>query len=177
MVARAEAPVWKPGDTWGYHGHTFDSKDNRFYERVVAHDADGGVYELEDNHSVVEYDEHTMRPIRARQKETGEVITGGLSLNPVWYPLTVSDHFSVSGKRHRQDEHEWQPYSETCQVVGYEDIEVHAGKFAAFRIDCEWNDGFAEHWYAPEVKNLVKMRWAGNRESFSAELWEYDLAK
>jgi hypothetical protein len=43
--------------------------------------------------------------------------------------------------------------------------------------ECEVNDGFAEEWYAPEVKNLAKMRWMQERETLSAELWDYDLAK
>ena len=59
------------------------------------------------------------------------------------------------GTRAREAGEELRPYSETCRVANYEDVEVPAGKFAAFRIDCETNDGFAEHWYAPEVKNLV----------------------
>jgi hypothetical protein len=63
----------------------------------------------------------------------------------------------MSGTRQREG-HEAQSFSMACRVVNYEDIEVHAGKLAAFRIDCETNDGFAEHWYAPAVKNLVEMR-------------------
>jgi hypothetical protein len=55
--------------------------------------------------------------------------------------------------------------------------QVHAGKFAAFRIDCDTNDGFSEQWYAPEVKNLVKMRWMGDRDTQTSELWEFHLAK
>lgn len=60
-------------------------------------------------------------------------------------------------------------------MVNYEDITVHAGTFAAFRIDCENNDGFSETWYAPLVKNIVKSRWSGERESQTSELWDYEL--
>lgn len=177
MVAKADLPVWKPGDTWMYRGHTFDEKDDQFYQRVVRRLAgDRGLYEVDTPQYLAEFDARTLNPVRHRRKETGE-ITGAVTLNPVWFPLSFSGHFSSSGTRQRQDGGPMLPFSETCKVVGYEDVEVHAGKFAAFRIDCDWNDGFAEQWYAPDAKNLVKLRWAGNRESFSAELWDYDLTK
>jgi hypothetical protein len=175
MAARADHPAWKAGDTWRYRGRSFDSKDNRFYERVVRETDDSGrlAYEVDTPLYTQWVDGETLRPVRRRKKETGEM-QGSVTHNPLFFPLTSAARFSWSGTRLRDGA--VLPLSETCGVVNYEDIEVHAGKFAAFRIDCDTNDGFSEYWYAPAVKNLVKMRWAGDRESFSAELWDYELA-
>lgn len=176
MVATAEAPVWNPGDVWSYRGRTFDSSDNRFYQRVVRATEEAGrrAYGIDTPQYVEIVDAATLRPIRQRNKDTGRV-GGAVTFNPVFFPLTFSTHFTATGTRGRAGE-PLQPFSETCRVVNYEDIEVHAGKFAAFRIDCDTNDGFAEHWYAPAVKNVVKTRWMGDRDSQTAELWEYHLA-
>jgi hypothetical protein len=178
MVAKADVPTWKVGDVWRYRGRTFDSKDNRFYRRVLRETAEGTwrVYEVDTPQYAETIDALTLRPIRHRYKQTGRV-GGAMTLNPLFFPLSFSTRFSASGTRNHEEGEELKPYTETCRVVNYEDVTVHAGTFAAFRIDCETNDGFAEHWYAPEVHNLVKMRWMGTRQSFSAELWDFDLAK
>jgi hypothetical protein len=178
MMAKAELPVWKPGDVWRYRGHTFDSKDNRFYERVVGENTDGGAstYEVDTPKYTEFFDERTLKAVRRRNKETGKT-TGAVTLNPVWFPLAFSGQYSSTGRWTPPEDVDARAYSETCRVVNYEDVEVHAGKFAAFRIDCEVNGGFAEAWYAPEVKNFVKTRWMQERETFSAELWDYELAK
>jgi hypothetical protein len=177
MVATADAPTWNPGDVWSYRGHTFDSPDNRFYERVVRATGETGraVYEVDTPQYVETVDVKSLRPIRHRNKETGQV-TGFVPFNPVFFPLNFSTRFTMAGMRARAGEPQ-RPYSYACRVVSYEDIEVHAGKFAAFRIDCDTGDGFSEQWYAPKVKNLVKMRWMGDRDSQTSELWEYHLAK
>jgi hypothetical protein len=177
MVATAQAPAWKPGDTWRYRGRTFDSHDNRFYVRVVRQTQEGGrdVYEVDTPRYVEFIDARTLRPVRHRSKETGQT-EGAMTLNPLFFPLNFSTRFSASGTRAPEGE-AMRPYSEACRVVNYEDVVVHAGTFAAFRIDCETKDGFAEHWYAPEVRNLVKMRWMAERESFRAELWDYYLGQ
>jgi hypothetical protein len=177
MVATADAPVWNPGDVWSYRGRTFDSRDNRFYQHVVRATGETGrpAYEVDTPRYVETVDAKTLRPIRHRNKDTGQV-TGSVTFNPVFFPLNFSTRFTMTGMRARAGEPE-RPYSYACRVVSYEDIEVHAGKFAAFRIDCDTGDGFSEQWYAPEVKNLVKMRWMGDRDSQTSELWEYHLAK
>jgi hypothetical protein len=177
MVASADAPKWRPGDTWLYRGRMFDSKDNRFYEQVVRETSDSGppAYEVDTPDYVGIVDARTLRLFRRRNKQTGQV-TSAVTVNPLWFPLNFSTRYSMSGTLHREG-HEERPLSMACRVVNYENVEVHAGTFAAFRIDCETNDGFAEHWYAPAVKNLVKMRWMGKRDSFTAQLWDFELAK
>jgi hypothetical protein len=177
-VARAEVATWKVGDMWSYHGKTFDSADNRFYLRVVREAQEGTrrLYEVDTPRYLVMYDAETLRPVRERHKASGGV-SGAVSHNPLFFPLSISRRYSTWGTW----AHEWgdplELFRETCVVVNYEDVEVPAGKFAAFRIECKTNDGFAEHWYAPAVKNLVKMRWMGDRSSFGAELWNYHLAQ
>jgi hypothetical protein len=177
MGATAQAPVWNPGDVWSYRGHTFDASDNRFYERVISATEEAGrhTYEVDTPLYVETYDAKTLRPLRHRNKDTGQV-GGSVTFNPVFFPLNFSTRFKMAGTRARGGE-PLRPFSYDCRVVSYEDVEVHAGKFAAFRIDCDTNDGFSEQWYAPEVKNLVKMRWMGDRDTQTSELWEFHLAK
>jgi hypothetical protein len=177
-MASAEVPIWKVGDTWRYRGTTFTSRNNRFYERVVREIEDSGrpAYEVDSPDYVTAIDKRTLRPLRHRDKETGKV-TPAITYNPIWFPLNASSRYSMKGTRRPKDESAERLLEMNCRVVSYEDVTVHAGTFAAFRIDCETNDGFAEHWYAPAVKNLVKMRWMGERESFVAELWECSLVE
>jgi hypothetical protein len=169
---RADVPNWAPGDTWHYRGTTFTARDNRFYLRVLREN--GGAYEVDTPEYVNFVDVASLRLVRRRNKETG-VMSGAFSKNPLTFPLTLSTRFTTTGTEHPEGDAD-KPYGYACRVVNYEDVEVHAGTFAAFRIDCTTLEGFAEHWYAPAVKNLVKMRWMGKRDTFTAELWDYTLA-
>ena len=63
-------------------------------------------------------------------------------------------------------------YQETFRVLGWEEVEVRAGKFKAikleYKIETSWrgNMGWipggeskAWYWYSPEVKNFVKCQY------------------
>ena len=176
-AARAELPEWKPGDSWRYRGTTYDSRDNRFYERVTRESADAqdSVYEVETTERIRLFDKRTLRLLGGRDKTT-RARHWLRERNPMWFPLTVNSTHT-SSQSVLLEKGERVTFTNACRVQNYEDVTVHAGTFAAFRIDCETSDGFAEHWYAPEVKNLVKVRWLSKDYTFVAELWDYDLAK
>ncbi len=82
-------------------------------------------------------------------------------------------------------------YHETFQVVGWEDIEVRAGKFKAIKLEYKFVRSFglgsggenkAWYWYSPEVKNFVKCQYEkgyseGPDERGDWELVSYELKK
>ena len=90
-------------------------------------------------------------------------------------------------------------YQETFRVLGWEEVEVRAGKFKAikleYKIETSTREGIgwtprgefkAWYWYSPEVKNLVKCQYGkGYQEALIQEKgsrgdWElvsYELKK
>jgi hypothetical protein len=176
-IARADVPVWRPGDQWQYRGATSDARDNRFYRKVlrVALDDAISTYEVDSPDEVTFVEVRTLHPLHRKVKATGATGQAG-TFNPLDFPLFLMRPFGESGtwKPHGSAP---RPFELACRVMSYEDVTVHAGTFAAFRIDCNMEDGFAEHWYAPEVKNLVKMRWTAKHQTFTAELWDYVLVE
>lgn len=76
------------------------------------------------------------------------------------------------------------PTTMDCHVVGYRQIEVPVGSFEAFvcecactHIDSGYEPGCGQWtiWYAPEVKNVVKLRTGGTESSL--ELIEYKASR
>ena len=73
----------------------------------------------------------------------------------------------------------------SVKVIGWETVEVPAGKFRAIRIEVEStvrpSDGSRAYprdlayWYVPEVRRWVKYQGTTPRNKFSSELLEYKL--
>lgn len=73
----------------------------------------------------------------------------------------------------------------TATVVGWELVEVPAGKFRAMKVEAEWTnqpfDGSrafqqqATFWYVPEVRRWVKLQAVNPNRRLSEELLEYKL--
>ena len=72
----------------------------------------------------------------------------------------------------------------TTRVVGWETVEVPAGKFRAMKVETEFAIRAADgrnpkfkgvYWYAPEVRRWVKMQVAGPGSTTSEELLAYKL--
>lgn len=79
-------------------------------------------------------------------------------------------------------------FFESYRVIGWEDVEVQAGRFKAIKIEYTrgWttptgnNEGKAWYWYAPEVKFLVKYQYDKNKAWSKQTNWElisFALAK
>jgi hypothetical protein len=89
-------------------------------------------------------------------------------------------------------------YQETFRVLGWEEVEVRAGKFKAIKLEYKietfvrelgWTprgESKAWYWYSPEMKNFVKCQYEkGYKEALSEgkgaradwELVSYELKK
>ena len=78
---------------------------------------------------------------------------------------------------------------ESYRVLGWEDVEVLAGKFKAIKIEYKregnsqnggMREGKAWYWYSPEVKNVVKLQYDKSQiwsQYYGVELESYNLLK
>jgi hypothetical protein len=85
-------------------------------------------------------------------------------------------------------------YSENFSPLGWEDVEIRAGKFKTLKLEYKrkqtgstsgWGDGdeiINHYWYSPDVKYFVKCQYdkdwmKGLKELFNWELTSFQLKK
>ena len=113
--------------------------------------------------------------------------TAGLAAN-VDFPLWIGRKWSFAGGAVRIGQPATSPFRITttinCYVVAYKPIEVTAGAFQAFECECQCThlDGGLEPgcgqwtiWYAPAVKNVIKLKTESTATSM--ELIEYKASR
>jgi len=106
------------------------------------------------------------------------------------FPLTIGktweDKFSSRASRSTIGDRE-NYYFETFRVLGWEDVEVRAGKFRALKLEYKQEilgrpdaQGNAWNWYSPEVKYFVKCQYETTGLWIGINDWEltsFDLKK
>lgn len=104
------------------------------------------------------------------------------------FPLWMGKKWSYGGFAVRRGQPSTNPARVTtnidCYVLGYKQVTVAAGTFWAFECQCECNAIAAPYyepgcgewttWYAPEVKNVIRIK--AESTDRTAELLEYKLA-
>ena len=113
--------------------------------------------------------------------------TAGLVVN-VAFPLWIGRKWSFAGSAVRIGQPATSPFQTPttidCYVVAYKPIEVSAGAFQAFECECQCThlDGGLEPgcgqwtvWYAPAVKNVIKLKTESTATSM--ELIEYKASR
>jgi hypothetical protein len=169
---KIEAPVWNVGDKWVF--------DREGPIEVVGCDAQwysvkflGGIFP-KDAAGIAIFDRSTLNVKymleKDRRKEyrgfRKKILNFPLTLGKQWKDLYQVDEQGGWGGRVAVD------YKETFRVLGWEELEVRAGKFKAikleYKIEPSWRDGIgwvtgieskALYWYSPEVKNFVKCQY------------------
>jgi len=120
-------------------------------------------------------------------------ITGSVSTPPIrflQFPLFIGKTYSNEYETHSFEPQEYQSKTKLeCNVNGWDDVSVPAGKFHALKINCAgtyvgtgrstgWGRVSGTFWYAPEVKRYVKWRYGNvNAEPRGDELVSFHLAK
>ena len=162
---KVAAPVWNVGDKWVFH--------REGPMEVVGIDKNGYVVKFSGG--------------IFQESQTGTAIFSTSNLNILYlvkgtklreyietrrklfdFPLTIGKEWKDSFYR-RVAQH-----TETFSVVGWEEIEVRAGKFKALKLEYKLEvevtgairygampvgpRGTVSYWYSPEVKNLVKCK-------------------
>lgn len=198
---KVEAPVWNVGDKWVF--------DREGPIEVVGCDAQwysvkfsGGIFP-KDASGIAIFERSTLNVKymleRDRRKEyrgfRKKILNFPLTLGKQWKDLYQRDEEAASGMVAMIAAE----YKETFRVLGWEEVEVRAGKFKAIKLEYKietsvrgvagWmprGESKGWYWYSPEVKNFVKCQYEKGyieavREEKGArgdwELVSYELKK
>ena len=171
---KIETPVWNVGDKWVFDregpievtGRDAQCYSVQFSGGIFPKDA-SGIALFEKSTLNVKYmlEGDQRKEYRGFRKK---ILNFPLNLGKQWKDLIQRDIPAISvGSGSYAAE-----YHETFRVLGWEEIEVRAGKFKAIKLEykCEgkrraaigWVTEFesrAWYWYSPEVKNFVKCQY------------------
>jgi hypothetical protein len=168
---KIDAPVWNVGDKWTFNregpmevtGHDAQCYAVKFSGGIFRRDA-SGIALFERSNLNVKYrleGNQSKKYMDLRRK----ILNFPLALGKQWSDLIQYDAQATMSRIAVE-------VSETFRVLGWEEVEVPAGKFKAIKLEykCEpkWRSGMgwitavvskALYWYSPEVKNLVKCQY------------------
>ena len=166
---KIEAPIWNVGDKW--------ILSQGMAIEVINKDENS--YKIKFQNEMVLLEKSTLNmiyPSQGKKRQTYRGAQRRLFNFPMVIGKSWKDKYSAQLKW--EDEYtsrsggysivdETQIY-ESYRVLGWEDVEVQAGKFKAIKIEYkrDWSspnggmrEGKAWYWYSPEVKNLVKFQY------------------
>jgi hypothetical protein len=190
---KIEAPVWNTGDKWAFdRGGPMEVVDCdaqcysvKFSEGIFSKDASGiAVFERSTLNVSYIMEKDRRKEYRGFRKM---ILNFPLTQGKQWKDFLQRDEEGSSGGVGNIAVE----YRETFRILGWEEIEVRAGKFKAikleYKIEPSVRTGFgwiaqreskAWYWYSPEVKNFVKCKYekgyqeAPVQERGSRENWE-----
>lgn len=170
-LAPAPAPIYSPGDTFVY-----DDGGTVTTERVVSTSPDRVVW-TNDSGLIWTKDAAVVTPplMWSDDPELGRGRQTLIGSPHQLFPLQEGNviAYSVRGSSENapagwQDEHR-------CVVAGQQSVEVKAGRYDTFRIDCQRKDYRDSYYYSPTVQNYVlREREFANRKN-RKELVSADL--
>ena len=183
--ARVVKPEIRVGDSWTYRGTNVLGPGTQEHEARVSFADDKVILVVSTRKSDgKEFDSSWTPEWNAVTSYTGLMYrppTGVLR-----FPLRVGDKYSIKFEVLRpQVSTVMSLATGTATVVGWETVEVPAGKFRAMKVEAEWTnqpfDGSrafqqqATFWYVPEVRRWVKLQAVNPNRRLSEELLEYKL--
>jgi hypothetical protein len=180
----AEMPSPEIGEVREFVGSVATIDCSR-WEIIESDDADSLVSQCGDYKFYFKRSEHLNM-----HKVTGAKGVVAVEFTPAYpgiqFPLTVGKHWRKPYKGHSAIEDISWAGDVECEVAEYAQVEVAAGVFKAFRIECRdhWKVGDAESsvtsttWYAPDAGGVVKTlnyedaRWNTELKAFSGPVEE-----
>ena len=180
---KVEAPVWNVGDKWVFNLGTVE---------VLAADENNYTVKFSGSTLIEEatviYERSTFKITqilegKRKQKYRGtksSILNFPLSPGKTWKDNSTGRRpGATAGDGDRQ-------VLEKLHVLGWEDVEVKAGKFKTIKLEYKQHvitggrplEAGAWCWYSPDVKYLVKWRWIeGTPTNTGWELVSFDLEK
>ena len=168
---KVEAPVWNVGDKWVF--------DREGPMEVIASDSQG--YSLKFLGGIFAVDASGIAIFERSTLNVKYILEGnkrkeyrGARKKILNFPLTLGKKWKDAYQKGGVVVIHHQNYDihETFQVVGWEDIEVRAGKFKAMKLQyviriefqgpagqTSLSESRGSYWYSPEVKNFVKCQY------------------
>ena len=201
---KIEAPVWNVGDKWVFdRGGPMEvtGRDAQCYAVQFS----GGIFR-QDASGIALFERSTLNVkymLEGDQRKEykdfrKKILNFPLTPGKQWKDLYQRDEYET-GLSQSTGGIVAVEYQETFRVLGWEEVEVRAGKFKAIKLEYKikpsWRERFgsvagieskALYWYSPEVKNFVKCQYEkGYKESQIQEKgvrenWElvsYELKK
>ena len=201
---KIEAPVWNVGDKWVFDREgpmEVTGRDARHYAVQFS----GGIFP-QDASGIALFERSTLNVkymVEADQRKEYKgfrkrILNFPLTLGKQWKDLYQRDEYGSAGFSSTAGVLAVE-YRETSRVLGWEEVEVRAGKFSAIKLEYKietfsrstigWmprGESKAWYWYSPEVKNFVKCQYEkGYREALTEgkgaradwELVSYELKK
>ena len=183
---KVDAPVWNIGDKWIFSNkgaiEVVIADQNRY---VLRFSEDICIIESQKFNAIV-FDKSTFHRIYGLKGDTRKKYTNQLR-KMFDFPLSP-------GKQWKDDEIYQTPlvspfsmlgdsaYYEIFEVLGWEDVEVQAGKFRAIKVEVSrgkppdrlW--GKSLYWYSPEAKYFVKCQYDPNIEDVIEEIVSWELS-
>jgi hypothetical protein len=173
---KVEAPVWNIGDKWNLTGDvtiTVVSADESSY--AVKYFTSGG-------ESVLICEKPSLNRIYSMDKNR-RIKYEGRNRRLFNFPLDIGkswqDKYVVKPAALAEQE---KTYLETFTVLGWEDVEVQAGKIKALKIEYKQEmieqptgrpkEGKVWYWYSPDVKYMVKCQYEKADYWFASYDWE-----
>jgi hypothetical protein len=189
---KVDAPVWNVGDKWTFTG------DGSV--EVIKADLSGYVLKFSDKtcpfesqgYNTILVDKSSLNRISVVEGEKRKKYTMGLT-KILDFPLSSGKQwkYAYSSRELGGMQQVYIDYSENYKVLGWQDIEVRAGKFKVLRL--EYTRGGKGplriiediknlYWYSPDVKYFVKCQYdkdwiKGQKQIFNWELASFKLKK
>ena len=191
---KVEIPVWNVGDKWVFNNSSPYLKNQGAIE-VVNADQNTYTVKFSDDICVAEtqgfetivFEKSTLHRIYALSGNIREEYKRGLR--------TILN-FPLKPGKHWKDEFSAVPvvkvespqvleYYNSYKVIGWEDVEVQAGKFRVIKLEVTAGheakgstpafEGTNLYWYSPDVKHFVKCQYDPRTRTFFSELFNWEL--
>ena len=168
---KVEGPVWNVGDKWVFDqggpieviGCDAQCYSVKFSGGIFPKDASGiAIFERSTLNVTYMLEKDQRNKYRGFRKK---ILNFPLTLGKQWKDLYQANEVGKFGKVAVE-------YSETFRVLGWEELEVRAGKFKAIKLEYKiepssrdamgWiprGESKAWYWYSPEAKNFVKCQY------------------
>ena len=168
---KIEAPVWSMGDKWKLTEDviiTVVSSDERYYGVKYLTGAGESIliFEKSSLNRLYYMDKDKRKPYELRNKR---LLNFPLEIGKSW-----KDKYVTKGAL-KED-----TYWETFTVLGWEDVQVQAGKFKAVKIEYKQaredepaKEGKLWYWYSPDVKYMVKCQY--EKSSYWDATYDWEL--
>lgn len=183
------APVYKVGDTWTFSWSATNTNSGAPSQRVES------VVSVDENQTTLNVPSESGPPTELHLNSQGDTVSdGGSTYDPakglLEFPLTVGKSWDTRHVRH-WNSGESRVYSAHATVDSFENVQVGAGSFDAYKIvvhglnKAKIGGGPAGrfdimYWYAPSAKRIVKYvyQWTNylHLENYTYELTAYSLA-
>jgi hypothetical protein len=174
---RINSPIWNVGDRWNLTGDVIISVANADQNTYAMKYATSG------GESVLIYDKSTLNRVYIMDKDK-QIKYEGRNKRLFNFPLEIgkswADKFTIKSGTFGKQEF---TVTETFTPLGWEDIQVQAGKFRAVKLEYKSEmsgqaegrpkQGKAWYWYSPDVKYMLKCRY--ERTDYWDAIYDWEI--